>query len=200
VKLFEKVNETKKRLQSADLKKSGRNTFQNYSYFELSDFMPTIIQAEGELGFVNLIGFEPIDGEVFAVLTIKDEADEIRIMSPIADAGVKGVSAIQALGAVHTYLRRYLYVMAYEISEHDAIDGMDQNAEPKAAKRTQSAPDLTPPGTDKKTLIKQITDVVAADLLLKPLVDQHKAAYGAEKITDLSVEHLESLYLLLTEA
>jgi hypothetical protein len=186
-------------LQSADLKKSGRNTFQKYSYFELSDFMPTIIQAESDFGFVNLIGFEPIDGEVFAVLTIKDEADEIRIMSPIADAGVKGVSAIQALGAVHTYLRRYLYVMAYEISEHDAIDGMDQNAEPKAAKRTQSAPDLTPPGTDKKTLVDQITDVVKADLNLKSLVDQHKAAYGAEKITDLSVEHLESLYRLLTE-
>ena len=35
---------------------------------------------------------------------------------------MKGLHAVQQLGAVETYLRRYLWVAALEIVEHDALD------------------------------------------------------------------------------
>jgi hypothetical protein len=35
---------------------------------------------------------------------------------------MKGCNEIQAMGAMMTYIRRYLYVNALEIVEHDAID------------------------------------------------------------------------------
>jgi len=44
------------------------------------------------------------------------------ISSPMSTAALKGCHAVQNLGAVQTYLRRYLWVTALEIVEHDAID------------------------------------------------------------------------------
>jgi hypothetical protein len=42
--------------------------------------------------------------------------------SPIADASVKGTTPVQSLGAVHTYLKRYLYMNALEMIENDLLD------------------------------------------------------------------------------
>jgi hypothetical protein len=40
----------------------------------------------------------------------------------MASANLKGCHEIQNLGAVQTYQRRYLYVLAFEIVEHDVLD------------------------------------------------------------------------------
>jgi hypothetical protein len=51
-----------------------------------------------------------------------ENGDTISFTSPMADANLKGTHPIQNLGAVETYQRRYLYMAALEIVEHDAID------------------------------------------------------------------------------
>jgi hypothetical protein len=40
----------------------------------------------------------------------------------MAEANLKGTHPIQNLGAVETYQRRYLWMTAMEIVEHDALD------------------------------------------------------------------------------
>jgi hypothetical protein len=59
-----------------------------------------------------------------ATLTIVDTTDgsKIEITSPMSSAALKGCHEVQNLGAVQTYIRRYLWVTALEIVEHDAID------------------------------------------------------------------------------
>jgi len=52
----------------------------------------------------------------------------------MADAHLKGCHPIQNLGAVETYSRRYLYVTALEIVEHDALDATTGQDTPKSAK------------------------------------------------------------------
>jgi hypothetical protein len=52
----------------------------------------------------------------------------------MSSAALKGCHEVQNLGAVQTYLRRYLWVAALEIVEHDAIDaseGAQSTADPK---------------------------------------------------------------------
>jgi hypothetical protein len=44
-------------LLSIDLKKSGRNTFQNYSYFELGDFIPHIQTIFNNVGLCGVVSF-----------------------------------------------------------------------------------------------------------------------------------------------
>jgi hypothetical protein len=55
-------------------------------------------------------------------LTDIDDGTQIIITSPMSKAELKGAHPIQNLGAVETYQRRYLWMTAMEIVEHDALD------------------------------------------------------------------------------
>ena len=130
-------------LQQAPLKKSGHNKFAGYSYFELGDFLPTINQIFSRVGLCGVVSFD----KELATLTITDYDDntEIKITSPMAEANLKGCHPIQNLGAVETYTRRYLWVSAMEIVEHDALDSSAPLKEDKVIiSPTQGAMDNIP--------------------------------------------------------
>jgi len=131
-------------LQQAPLKKSGHNKFAGYSYFELGDFLPTINQIFARVGLCGVVSFD----KELATLTITDTEDntEIKLTSPMAEANLKGCHPIQNLGAVETYTRRYLWVSAMEIVEHDALDSSAPLKEDKVIiSPTQGAMDNIPP-------------------------------------------------------
>jgi hypothetical protein len=131
-------------LQQAPLKKSGHNKFAGYSYFELGDFLPTINQIFAKVGLCGVVSFD----KELATLTITDTEDstEIKLTSPMAEANLKGCHPIQNLGAVETYTRRYLWVSAMEIVEHDALDSSAPLKEDKVIiSPTQGAMDNIPP-------------------------------------------------------
>ena len=130
-------------LQQAPLKKSGHNKFAGYSYFELGDFLPTINSIFYKTGLCGVVSF----GKELASLTITDTEDgsEIVLTSPMAEANLKGCHPIQNLGAVETYTRRYLWVSAMEIVEHDALDSSAPLKEDKVIiSPTQGAMDNIP--------------------------------------------------------
>ena len=119
--IFQKLNKARIALQSTKLNKSGNNKFAGYSYFELGDFLPTINALFDDIGLcaVTVFGKE----EASLVIYNCDKPEEtITFRSPMADANLKGCHPIQNLGAVQTYQRRYLYMAALEIVEHEAID------------------------------------------------------------------------------
>lgn len=117
--IYEKLAEARTRL---NVKKTGRNNFAKFGYFELADFLPEINLLAKELGFVCLVSF---DAEK-ATMTIKDATGEGEIIftSPMSTAELKGCHAVQNLGAVQTYLRRYLYQTAFEIVEAEQLDAL----------------------------------------------------------------------------
>ena len=120
MKVHTKLNQARMKLQNTKLNKSGHNKFAGYTYFELGDFLPTVNQIFNELGLCGVVSY----GTDLATLTITDIDDggSIEITSPMAEANLKGCHPIQNLGAVETYTRRYLWVTALEIVEHDALD------------------------------------------------------------------------------
>jgi hypothetical protein len=81
-----------------------------------------------EVGLCGVISF----GTDVATLTITDVdgGGEIAITSPMAEAQLKGCHPVQNLGATETYLRRYLWVTAMEIVEHDALDATTGKEKP----------------------------------------------------------------------
>jgi hypothetical protein len=130
--VYQKLQTARVKLQEMPLKKSGYNKFADFKYFELADFLPSVNTIFAELGLCSAFS---IHGDV-AVLSIVDyeTGGSIHFRSPTADAASGKAPPIQALGSMHTYLRRYLMLNALEITEHDAVDATIQKDEPKASK------------------------------------------------------------------
>ena len=130
--VYAKLQKARMMLQAAPLKKSGHNKFAGYQYFELGDFLPTINQIFHELGLCSVVSFD----KDLATLRIIDTSNggSITFTSPMAEANLKGCHPIQNMGATQTYSRRYLYVSALEIVEHDALDATTGQDAPRSAK------------------------------------------------------------------
>ena len=138
--VYTKLMEARLTLQNTALTKSGHNKFAGYKYFELGDFIPAIQKIFSNLGLCGVISYT----QDMATLTILDTEDnsKIEITSPMSSAALKGCHEVQNLGAVQTYIRRYLWVTAMEICEHDAIDSSPGADVEIAVKAIQSAVDL----------------------------------------------------------
>ena len=151
--VYKKLNEARSKLHSMGLKKSGHNKFAGYQFFELQDFIAPAIQVFNELGIAGVVSF----GKEEASLTIVDvdnPSEKIVITSPMSEAQLKGCHPIQNLGAVQTYLRRYLWVAALEVVENDILDSTTGGVEPEkpkaapVAKKPAAQPPVNQP-TDK---------------------------------------------------
>ena len=118
------------KLQGTQLKKSGLNKFAGYSYFELGDFLPEIQNIFNNLGLCGVVSYDTTHATL--CITDVDDGTQIVITSPMAEANLKGTHPIQNLGAVETYQRRYLWMTAMEIVEHDILDASSgSDAPPK---------------------------------------------------------------------
>ena len=139
--IYEKINEARIMLQDLQIKKSGKNAFSKQNYFELSDIVPPLNAICKELGLNNLISF----GIDIATMTITDteNSDQVSVTSPMSTAALKGCHEVQNLGAVETYLRRYLYQIAYEVVERDILDNdLNPNEQPQKEDLTAELADL----------------------------------------------------------
>jgi hypothetical protein len=125
-------------LQGKALSKSGNNKFAGYKYFELGDFLPAIQEIFSGLGLCGVVSFGKEDANL-TIIDIENPADRIVIGTPMSTAALKGAHEIQNLGAVQTYLRRYLWITAMEIVEHDALDSSEP-LKPEGKKLVSNAP------------------------------------------------------------
>ena len=128
------------KLQSTEMKKSGLNKFAGYSYFELGDFIPHIQTIFNEVGLCGVVSFDAIQATL--CITDTEDGSQIVVTSPMAEANLKGAHPIQNLGAVLSYQRRYLWMAAMEIVEHDIIDAAEP--EPKPVPKPEPKPEPKP--------------------------------------------------------
>jgi hypothetical protein len=142
--VYIKLNLVRIELQSSQLAKSGHNKFAGYKYFELGDFMPTVNTLFNKHKLCGVVSFV----SDLATLTITDAEDgsQVVITSPMGSANLKGCHEVQNIGAVETYQRRYLWVAALEIVEHDVLDNGSIPIEPpKKVEQPKPAPVVAPP-------------------------------------------------------
>ena len=137
--VYQKLNLAREKFHSAEIKKSGHNKFANYYYFELADFVVPALKIFKEVGLTSVIRFET-DIATMEIVNNEKPEDRIYITSPMSEASLKGCHPVQNLGAVETYVRRYLWVTALEIVEHDGLDSsapikIEENSEIKEEKK-----------------------------------------------------------------
>lgn len=119
--IYEKIQRVKKELASRELKKSGENEYSHFKYFELGDFLPSIVELCDANKLFTHISFTNEEGTLTIIDSEKPE-DKVEYVSPIRDLELKGANKIQILGGIQTYLRRYLYMAAFDIVEADMFD------------------------------------------------------------------------------
>jgi len=129
--VYQKLNLARVKLQNSELKKTGKNKHLGFEYFELADFLQVINEINNEIGIC--VAFKVFDAKAELHVFNAEKPDEVIVFeSPTAHAKLQGnASAIQELGSQHTYMRRYLYLMAYEIIESDCQDAQVSNDKPR---------------------------------------------------------------------
>ena len=131
--VHKKLMQARIKLQSIELKKSGQNKFAGFSYFELGDFLPAVQSIFAEVGLCGVVSYSN-EYATLKIFDVDQPSDPIVILSPMAELVLKGTHPIQNMGAIQTYQRRYLWMTALEIVEHDQLDatvGEPVKAEPK---------------------------------------------------------------------
>ena len=157
MKVYKKLSDARIKLQGTELTKSGHNKFAGYKYFELGDFLPAVQSIFNEVGLVDAISFT----EDLATMVVYDVEDgsSVTFTSPMGSANLKGCHEVQNIGAVETYQRRYLYVTALSIVEHDALDAVTGSAPVEPKKVEVKKPDVgtvTEPNPDDIAMIETL--------------------------------------------
>ena len=150
--VYEKLNKARVMFQEANVKKSGQNKYAGYTYFELNDILPICNKICNEIKAVCVLNFT----ETVATLQFIDcekTDDVITFTSPMSEATLKGCHKVQNLGAVETYIKRYLYQNCFEIAENDALDSQPINNN----QNVNNANNTSNSGTQKKESLPKWT-------------------------------------------
>ena len=137
--LNESIISIRVKLQNAKLKKSGKNKFAGFDYFELADFLPKLneLMLEEKVNdrfYINndLATLELQKGEEINTYTMPFVLFETPVNKKYNKdldeyVEVKSMQDIQYLGALNTYYKRYLYLNAFGITDGEVIDSMNNN-------------------------------------------------------------------------
>ena len=158
--VYKKLQAARVELQSSSMKKSGNNKFAGYNYFELGDFLPLINAMFDRIGLCSIVSFGP-DLALLRIVDVED-GSYVEFTSPMGSAALKGCHEVQNIGAVETYQRRYLYVTALEIVEHDALDAVvgDPKQKPSTNLKQVGASVIT---AEQVAEVRQALELVGID-------------------------------------
>jgi hypothetical protein len=147
--VYRKLQAARAEFLSMPIKKSGKNKFAGFEYFELSDFIPTVSKLFDMAGLCGVVRFT--DAEATLTVYDADGDGSIVFTSPFVMAENAKGQAIQSLGSTHTYFRRYLWLLAMDIVEVDLVDAAAP-AEP--VKKVKPEPPKEPVKTEELVKIE----------------------------------------------
>ena len=119
--IYQKTQKIRAELIENPLKKTGANKHLGFNYFELGDFLPIATKLFEKYGVcpVFSISYDP-NGVEIATLKVVSGAEYIIFTCPVERP--TNMQGTQAIGAVITYYRRYLYMMFLDLVENDMVD------------------------------------------------------------------------------
>lgn len=138
--VYTKIMKVRKEFKNSQIKKSGKNEFQNFSYLELSDFIPTAIDLCESVGLYTHTNIGTITNKEYATMTVVnvDNPEEKVVYSlelPCISKEGAFNNKIQDIGKMETYIRRYLYMLFLDIAVADSVDSEDNRPKRSSRKR-----------------------------------------------------------------
>ena len=215
--VYQKLLEARVLFMEEDVKKSGKNMKMSYKYFELQDIVPVATPIFQKVGLLPAVTFSDTEATM-TIFNVDNPADYINFTSPMREiepiisnkTGGEVTNAIQRLGSVETYQRRYLYMIALDIVESDSIEpqtGDNPPPTPKPAapvtaeKRQEVTKNLTAPdGNATELQIKGLKTAMAKLLEADPAKEDFisQIALQTNGLTEISKVDCEKLVQAIT--
>ena len=215
--VYQKLLEARVLFMEEDVKKSGKNMKMSYKYFELQDIVPVATPIFQKVGLLPVVTFTN-DEASMTIFNTDNPGDFIVFTSPMKEiepivstkTGGEVTNAIQRLGSVETYQRRYLYMIALDIVESDSIEpqtGDNPPPTPKPAvpvtaeKRQEVTKNLTAPdGNATELQIKGLKTAMAKLLETDPTQEDFvtQIALQTNGLTEISKADCEKLVQAIT--
>ena len=177
--IFQKLLLVRDEFAQAEIKKSGKNIQLSSKFYELADIVPTsrVIFTKYRLLPLTTVA----SGKATMIIVDVDSPEEKLVFELDVQTydGNKAVTPPQAYGAVVTYYRRYLYMIALDIVEADYLEN-----------------NLTPPSADVPTKAVETPVVAQKSTLATPsgtLTDSNSNA------SDLQIKQMKELLKKLRE-
>lgn len=152
--IYGKLIEARKLFLSSGVKKTGVNRYAEFKYFTLEDIIPVKQKIFEDLGLIDVISFE----DDFATLTLYDvtnPSEPIVFSSPLKEDESLIKNPIQKLGAIETYVRRYLYLLVLDIVESDTVDNISGKPDTESNESAPSKKSNRPATTEERDKTKK---------------------------------------------
>ena len=180
--IYGKLIEARRRFLEENVKKTGINRYAEFKYFTLEDIIPVKQKIFQELGLADVIEFG-VELAQLALVNVDNPEEKVYFSSPIAPDESLIKNPIQKLGAVQTYVRRYLYMSMLDIVEADTVDAVsdkpvDENNKPVDNKKSNKPASPEKREEAKKELINEGGE--ATDVQVKSIKN------GLKKLRDKS--------------
>lgn len=148
--VYGKLIEARKRFYAAGIKKTGVNRYAEFKYFTLDDIIPIKQEIFRDLGLADVISFDT-ESACLTIFNVTNPSELIVFTSQLAPDESLIKNPIQKVGAIQTYVRRYLYLLALDIIESDGIEATTDKPDPESDETPKTEP-KTPkrPKTDKE--------------------------------------------------
>ena len=174
--VFQRLLEARVRFLNAQVQKSGKNMKMKYKYFELDDIVPVATPIFQEVGLLPITTFTN-EAATMTLVNVDAPGEMVTFTSPMREidpiisntTGGEVTNAIQRLGAVETYQRRYLYMIALDIVEADEMEAMTGLMPEAPAPAPAPKPPMTPEAREE--IRQELTDAdgQADELMLNAL-------------------------------
>lgn len=164
----------RQRFLAGGVDKSGKNSQLEFKYFELNDIVPKVTDIFVDMKLLGVTNFSDTEATL-TVINCENPEETIVFSSPMRFVEPnRGTNPLMALGASHTYMRRYMYMLAMDVCEPDQIDSgaIGGTAEPEEAAPAAPKSRRKKPATPKeREAIKE--ELAGAD---EPISDLQKEA------------------------
>lgn len=168
--IYEKLSKVQLALMRKDIKKTGFNKFKRYHYYTLDDLMPPCIEECNREGLTFFFNFR--NNEAIIRLHEWENPKEgiscglpfPELITPDEDTKNKNNVLVQDLGAVVTYLKRYLLINLFDITDVELIDSESNDTASSAKKQGNKSKSSKP-----KQVAEKVEDV-PVDLNVNELI------------------------------
>lgn len=145
--IYQKLTEARAEFAKGGFSKNGRNDFSGYNYFRLDEILVRATEINARIGICPIEYFTA-ENAILTLVNSEDKEDTVQFAVPMSTAKLKGCHEVQNLGAVISYLRRYLYQNAYAVCEAEMVDSgeyppEDEPQKPKKPTLSEQAKKLS---------------------------------------------------------